>query len=505
MSGGNAGPLPRNWVSTTVGEICHVVGGGTPSTERPEYWTSGTPWITSADIFGVKDIRPRRAVTDAAIRESATNRVPAGSAIVVTRVGLGKVGLAATDICFSQDCHGLVFDSSCIHPLFLVYHLQIAVQAFKYTSRGTTIAGVTKKQLCELPVVLPPLQEQQSIVAEIEKHATRLDAAVTSLQRARVNLKRYRASVLKTACEGRLVPTEAELARREGRDYEPASVLLDRTLRERRERREGQEKRGGKYREPQPPDTSNLPPLPEGWVWASIGQCFGVHVGATPSRARSEYWGGNIPWVSSGEVAFSRVRQTRETITENGFNGANLGLHPPGTVLLGMIGEGKTRGQVAILDIAACHNQNSAAIRVSETDLVPEYLYYFLWSEYEHVRKRGSGGNQPALNRSRVEEIAFPLPPLAEQRRIVAEVERHLSVIQAAEEIVEGNLKRADRLRQAILRRAFEGQLVPQDPTDEPASVLLERIRAEREHAGRIPAEVRRRTGRRQKAQEVSA
>jgi type I restriction enzyme S subunit len=357
----------------------------------------------------------------------------------------------------------------------------------------------------EAPFPLPPLTEQHRIVAEIDDHLTRLDAAVASLQRARANLKRYRASVLKAACEGRLVPTEAELARREGRDYEPASALLERILRERRERWEAQPRRPGAYREPQSPDTDNLPPLPEGWAWASIDQCFDVYVGATPRRARPEYWGGDIPWVSSGEVAFVRIGQTRETITDEGFKRTNLDLHPPGTILLGMIGEGKTRGQVAILDIEACNNQNSAAIRVSETEVIPEYVYDFLWSEYESVRRRGSGGNQPALNRSRVQGIVFPLPPLAEQRRIVAEVERHLSVIQAAESAVEANLKRAERLRQAILRRAFEGKLVPQDPTDEPASVLLERIRAEREQADRNAPQPRRRIGRRRKAHEVSA
>jgi type I restriction enzyme S subunit len=360
-------------------------------------------------------------------------------------------------------------------------------------------------QLAGYPFPLPPLPEQHRIVAEIEKHLTRLDAAVASLQRARANLKRYCASVLKAACEGRLVPAEAELARREGRAYEPASVLLERIMNERRARRECQSRRRGTYREPQPPDTDNLPPLPEGWAWARIDQCFDVYVGATPRRARPEYWGGDIPWVSSGEVAFVRIGQTRETITDEGFKRTNLDLHPPGTILLGMIGEGKTRGQVAILDIEACNNQNSAAIRVSETEVIPEYVYDFLWGEYESVRRRGSGGNQPALNRSRVQGIVFPLPPLAEQRRIVAEVDRHLSVIQAAEATVETNLGRAARLRQAILRRAFEGKLVPQDPTDEPASVLLERIRAEREHATRNTRETRRRVSRRRKAQGVTA
>ena len=146
-----------------------------------------------------------------------------------------------------------------------------------------------------------------------------------------------------------------------------------------------------------------------------------------------------------------------------------------------MIGEGKTRGQAAILEIETCNNQNSAAIRVSESGLPPEYVYYYLQGRYEQTRRMSSGGNQPALNKDRVRTIAVPLPPLAEQKRIVTEVERRLSVIDELELQVEANLKRAERLRQAILKRAFEGKLVPQDPGDEPASVLLERIRAERE------------------------
>ncbi len=193
-----------------------------------------------------------------------------------------------------------------------------------------------------------------------------------------------------------------------------------------------------------------------------------------------EYWNGHIPWVSSGEVAFCRIRQTRECITELGLANTSTVLHPPGTVLLGMIGEGKTRGQAAILEISACNNQNSAAIRVSGAGFPPEYVYRYLEGQYERTRTLGSGNNHPALNRTRVEQMTFPLPPISEQHRIVDAIESKLSVIDAVEHEVEVKLYRADRLRQAILKCAFEGKLVQQDPNDEPASVLLERIRAER-------------------------
>ena len=146
-----------------------------------------------------------------------------------------------------------------------------------------------------------------------------------------------------------------------------------------------------------------------------------------------------------------------------------------------MIGEGKTRGQAAILDIPATNNQNIAAIRCSETPVLPDWVFYWFMASYEQTRKSGVGGMQYALNTERVKQIVLPLPPLAEQQRIVAEVERRLSVVAEVEAAMAANLKRAARLRQAILKRAFAGRLVPQDPTDEPASALLERIRKERE------------------------
>ena len=291
--------LPLGWVKTDVASICDVVGGGTPSTKRTDYWEGAVPWITSADIHGTNDIRPRRSISKLAITSSTTNLVPRGSIVVVTRVGLGKVAMALEPLCFSQDSQGLVFNASLVHGLFLTYYLSQAVQRFRYEGRGTTISGVTKKQLRELPILLSPLPEQHRIVAEIEKQFTRLDASVAALKRVRANLKRYRASVLKAACEGKLVPTEAELARVEGRDYEPADRLLERILAERRARWESQVKRRRSYEEPVALDTSSLPELPEGWVWSSMGQSFDVYIGSTPKRAKLEYWNGDIAWVSS--------------------------------------------------------------------------------------------------------------------------------------------------------------------------------------------------------------
>ena len=425
--------------------------------------------------------------------------MPAGSVLFSSRAPIGYVAIASQPVTTNQGFKSFVLPDE-IDPSYAYYYLQTASELVESLSGGTTFKEISGANAARIRFAIAPIPEQRRIVAEIEKQFTRLDAAVAGLRRTRANLKRYRASVLREACSGELVPTEAELARAEGRDYEQAGVLLERILAERRAHWDAQEKRRGKYKEPAAPDVSDLPTLPEGWVNSTMGQCFEVYVGATPRRNREDYWGGEIAWVSSSEVAFNRITATRETITAAGYDNASVNLHPKGTVLLGMIGEGKTRGQVAILDIPACNSQNSAALRVSEVGLPPGFVFYYLMGQYEATRRIGSGNNQPALNKSRVQEIVLPLPPLAEQHRIVAEVERRLSVIQQAETAVEASLRRAERLRQSILKRAFCGELVPRDPDDEPASVLLERIRAQREFEQAAVRATKKRPSRRPKA-----
>ena len=322
-------------------------------------------------------------------------------------------------------------------------------------------------------------------MAEIERQFTRLDASVAALKRVQVSIRRYRASVLKAACEGKLVPAEAELARAESRDYEPADKLLERILTERRARWESQEKRRGKYKEPVAPGTSDLPELPEGWVWATVDQLATIGTGSTPLTSKTEYYqDGAVPWVTSSALNDPVVSSPGSYVTQQAVEEYRLSLYPIRTLLIAMYGEGKTRGKCSELMFPSTINQAIAAVTMEDSaDDCRAYSKVFLHGNYEETRRLSSGGVQPNLNLGLIKGLAMPLPPLGEQRRIVAEVERRLSVVQQAEAAVEANLARTEGLRQSILKQAFSGKLVPQDPSDEPASVLLERIRAERETA----------------------
>lgn len=302
---------------------------------------------------------------------------------------------------------------------------------------GQRRVSTTYLKECKIPIA--PLDQQKRIVAEIEKQFSRLDQAVANLKRVKANLKRYKTAVLKAAVEGRLVETEAELAHRAS--VEAASRRLD--------QRQGK----GKYKEPVAPDTTNLPKLPEGWVWANIDQLAEVGTGATPKRGQSRYYGGDIPWVTSAVVNDAFVDRATEFVTNEALTETNLTLYPPGTLLVAMYGEGKTRGKCTELRISATTNQALAALQVDE--YVRTYLKLFLDYNYEETRKVASGGVQPNLNLSLVRAIRIPFPPLTEQHRIVAEVDRRLSLLRETEVQVDVNLKRAERLRQSVLNNAF--------------------------------------------------
>ena len=165
------------WPMVELGDVCHdIVSGGTPSTKNEEYWKGNIPWITSADIVDLKTARPRKHVTEEAIRESATNLIKKGNVIVVTRVGLGKLFRNDFDVCISQDSQGLIVKKE-VNADYLVYILKDRVENFKKVSQGSTIQGVTKKQLSEIQIPLPPLEVQRETVAEIEGYQKVMDGA----------------------------------------------------------------------------------------------------------------------------------------------------------------------------------------------------------------------------------------------------------------------------------------------------------------------------------------
>ena len=487
--------LPMGWEDVTLADVCHVVQGQSPPGETYNAEGMGLPFLQGKAEFG-------ETYPTAVKWCSAPNKIAEPDDVLISiRAPVGPTNLCPERACIGRGL-AAARPQGGIPSKFVLYSLRTTEQGLRGNSTGTTFDAIRGDALRSHPLPLPPLAEQRRIVAGIETQFTRLDATVAALRRAQANLKRYRASVLKAACEGRLVPTEAELARSEGRDCEPAAVLLERILAERRARWESQEKRRGKYKEPSAPDTSTLPELPEGWAWANLDQLIYLLEGGTAVTATSDASSRKVlrssavrhgfldfddyrylpedaitssdPYIESGDLLFTRLSGTLEYVGNCAVVGELGGqkIEFPDRIFRGRCTSSAFPHYI----------QNCFSTQTLREDL--------------EAKAKSSAGHQ-RISLSDLRDFRIPLPPVAEQTRIVAEVERRLSVIQQAEATVEASLTRAERLRQSILKQAFSGRLVPQDPNDEPASALLERIRAEREAEAQAPASGKGKSGRR--------
>ena len=293
---------------------------------------------------------------------------------------------------------------------------------------------VPKQFVESYPVLVPPAAEQTRIAAKLDELLAQVDTLKARIDGIPALLKRFRQSVLADAVSGRLT----------------------------------EEWRGGASE----------------WVETTIGEICSVATGKTPKRDAPEYWaGGDIPWLTSAATGTEFCSEAEQFVTEFAVKDCVLKIFQPGTLLMAMYGEGKTRGQVTELRLAAACNQACAAITVDEALAKKAFVKIRLQENYEEVRKQAVGGAQPNLNLNKVREISICLPSLEEQTEIVRRVEQLFAFADQLEAKVNEARTRIDRLTQSILAKAFRGELVPQDPNDEPASELLARITAQRANA----------------------
>ena len=501
-----ADSLPESWAETRIGEIYEVVGGGTPSTASDEYWGGDVPWITSADIDDLRDVKVRRHVTPKGIRNSTTTMVPQGTLLVATRVGLGKIAIANTPICFSQDLQGLVQRPDLVVPEYCLYYLSSELQRLKFDGRGTTISGITKKQLKDTPFPLAPYSEQRRIVARVEELFSELDKGVESLTTARRQLEVYRQSVLKHAFEGKLTAQWRE--ENKGR-LEPPEELLARVKKARAARCEEQqqewkrtvgiwETRGRRGRRPAKPkptttptlfgqeDGRDLPDLPHGWVWIRLAQLFSASPQNGVYKPASEYGSGTqiirIDDFYDGQLVrragFKRLHLDNDEIQKYQVQNSEL--------IINRVNSIEYLGKCAIVEALTektVFESNIMKCCFIEDVISTAYVAAYLTSREGHSRLSENAKhavNQASINQTDVGNTLVPVTGMEEQLLIVQTLGLELSQADALISEVETLLTKAGTLRQGILKTAFAGQLVPQVPQDEPALRLLGRIRAKR-------------------------
>ena len=487
--------LPEGWVWTTLGDV----------SQPPQYG-----WTTSAKNGGKLHLLRTTDITSGNInwetvpfcQKEPDNRgkyLLKDGDIVISRAG--SVGFS----CLIKKPEQAVFASYLIRfrpviidELFLSYFLKSPAywRAISKSKLGIAVQNVNATKLRKLSLPIAPLSEQRRIVAKIEELFTKLDAGINALHKVQAQLKRYRQSVLKAAFEGKL--TEAWRAEHQD-EIEPASVLLKRILKERREKwateqLEQMKAKGkilkddkwkAKYKEPVAPDTSELPDLPKGWVWVKLEQVtYIVTKGSSPRWQGFHYVNDGIVFLRSQNVGWGALNLSNVAYLPETFNEKEKkSILKAGDVLLNLVGASIGRVAIASDELEGANmNQAVSLIRLVKDGLDNKFLMNYLISPDAQSTIHGKKVDVARANLSLtdVSEIAVPLPPLLEQQSIVSEVELRLSVADEIEKTITTELKRAEQLRQSILKKAFSGKLVPQDPNDEPASVLLEHIKAEK-------------------------
>lgn len=425
--------LPIGWSRVELGQVAGFVMGQAPPGKTCNTEGRGTPFVKAGE-FGV--LRPL-------IREWTTKPLKMASAgdvlICVVGATAGKLNLGAD--CAIGRSVAAIRPGPALDQRFLHLQLLPRVLEFRAGSVGSAQGVISSKDLAAIEVMLPPLVEQFRIVAALEEHLSDLDAAVAGLERTRTNVDRYRASLVRAAISGRL---------------SSANGLRGETWRE-----------------------------------APLGDLADVVSGQTPKgveeRARST---GEIPWIKVGDMNLEgnerEMARARAWLSEADARSLRVHVRPAGTIIFPKRGGAIATNKKRVLSRPAVFDLNTMG-------LVPRPgLGAWLWWWFQSVdlARLSDGSNVPQINHGDVAPLRVAVPPADERSRLVSILEERFAAADRLSADIDSQLARVSPLRQSILKRAFEGKLVSQDPSDEPAAVLLDRIRAS---SDTVPSPARRR------------
>lgn len=509
--------LPLNWCFAKLKDICVIIPGTGFPKKLQGNLEGKYPFFKVGDIS--KNIQSGHRylklcdnfVNEEQVQETKGKLLPPNS-IVFAKIGealkLNRRGIITCPSLIDNNLVGIKsLNNIVINDLYLFLFFK-TIRLEKY-SRSTTVPSVRKSDIEQIDIPLPPLNEQQRIVNKIEELFSELDAGVESLKTAQAQLKRYRQSVLKSAFEGKLTAEWREQQQEEG-NLESAEELLQKIQEERQNRYqkeleawkkevelwEENGKLGKKPKKPQKPkelsplteaELAELSSIPKDWVFQRLGNISKkIKIGPFGSLLhKSDYVYGQIPIVNPSHIKQGKiVTDNNFTITQNKWEELSSYALAKEDIVFARRGE---MGRCAVVT----ENENgflcgTGSLLIRLSSICSSKFYYLILSSQttiNYFKTMSIGTTMRNLNENILNQVPVPLCSLKEQNKIVEEIESRFSICDQLEATITENLQKSEALRQSILKQAFSGKLVPQDPNDEPASVLLERIKQEKENA----------------------
>jgi type I restriction enzyme, S subunit len=496
------GELPAGWARASVCDVGMVVTGNTPSTQNPSNYGGQIPFVKPPQLNDLPIGATREFLSELGAQSS---RVLPPFSILVSCIGnLGKTGLNKASVAFNQQINAIV-PSGEISPLFLFYQ----VQSHDFRSQleakatATTISIVNKGNFETVKLKIAPLAEQHRIVAKIEELFSELDQGVVSLKTAREQLKVYRQSLLKNAFEGKLT---AAWRAAHADQLETVTALQQRIARERQARYQQQladwQTAGQPGPKPKPPkplppltveELAELPELPAGWGWIRLGATnVEVFDGPFGSNLKSsDYVADGVRVIRLENIgAMEFIEEKLSFITPEKYQALEKHTVFPGDLVFSSFVTENVRVAMVPPSIEKAVNKADCfCIRLFGETLLNSFALSFLAtrSVYKRLEEEIHGVGRPRINTTQLKNVVIPVCSSDEQRELVALIQEKLSEADQLDQTLATALQQADALRQSILKKAFSGQLVEQDKNDEPATALLERIRAEKSNGMNAP------------------
>ena len=407
--------IPKNWAWCRLGEIGNWAAGSTPSRKEIKYYQKGIiPWLKTGDLNDSFINETSEFITELAIEENTLRLNPIGSVLIAMYgATTGKLGLLNIEATTNQACCACIPFSG-INNRFLFFYLLSQKQNIQEKAEGGAQPNISKEKLINILFPLPPLSEQRRIVEKIEELLALVDDLETNKTDLQSYIKQAKSKVLEMAIRGELVPKNPE--------DEPASVLLERIKNEQKS-----SKSKGKTTEH---NTHYEEELPKNWAKTTLGECFEWGSGGTPTSSVKKYYDGNIPWLVIGDLNDNYINTSDKTITQFGLENSSAKLVPKGTLLLAMYG---SIGKLGIAGMPLATNQ-AIAFALENKEINTKYLFYYLLSVRSSLNLLGKGATQKNISQSIIKDFHFPLPPLAEQHRIVEKIEHIFAVLEELEE-----------------------------------------------------------------------